>query len=297
MPAATPPAVVTIGDLYVDVQSRALWLGVDPSVDPAGSIIVSDYNYTFEVIAAALVTAGAYTDAQVATRAPLAHTHVHGDITDFNAAVLSVIASSPSTSFPSGGIILWSGSIVDIGVGPLANWALCDGTNGTPDLRDRFVMGAGNVAAGSLNPNATAVTTSDGAHTPIVQGTSLSVAQTPAHSHTFSGSDSFASSTGLAGTHNHVITGVLDGGGTVDALVRTSNGNGGSSVSFPVSTVASHQHTFSGSVTIAGTTSSQGAGAMHSHIADAVPAHNHTISSANLRAALPYYALAYIMKL
>jgi len=35
---------------------------------------------------------------------------------------------------------MWSGSIAEIPDG----WALCDGTNGTPDLRDRFIVGAGN---------------------------------------------------------------------------------------------------------------------------------------------------------
>lgn len=40
---------------------------------------------------------------------------------------------------PLGGIILWSGAIATIPV----NWQLCNGTNGTPDLRDRFVVGAG----------------------------------------------------------------------------------------------------------------------------------------------------------
>jgi len=41
---------------------------------------------------------------------------------------------------PIGGIIMWSGSIVNIP----ANWALCNGLNGTPDLRDRFVIGSGS---------------------------------------------------------------------------------------------------------------------------------------------------------
>lgn len=41
---------------------------------------------------------------------------------------------------PIGGIILWSGSIASIPSG----WALCDGSNGTPDLRNRFVVGAGS---------------------------------------------------------------------------------------------------------------------------------------------------------
>lgn len=44
---------------------------------------------------------------------------------------------------PLGGIIQWSGAIVDIPTG----WQLCDGTNGTPDLRDKFVAGAGSTYA------------------------------------------------------------------------------------------------------------------------------------------------------
>ena len=41
---------------------------------------------------------------------------------------------------PAGGIIMWSGAIGSIPSG----WALCDGNNGTPDLTNKFVIGAGN---------------------------------------------------------------------------------------------------------------------------------------------------------
>jgi len=44
-------------------------------------------------------------------------------------------------TIPIGGIIMWSGSIVSIPTG----WALCNGSSGTPDLRDRFIVGAGNI--------------------------------------------------------------------------------------------------------------------------------------------------------
>ncbi len=40
---------------------------------------------------------------------------------------------------PIGGIIMYNGAFADIP----ANYALCDGTNGTPDLRGRFIVGAG----------------------------------------------------------------------------------------------------------------------------------------------------------
>ena len=52
-------------------------------------------------------------------------------------------APSPPTPTPAGVIVLWSGSIGSIPVG----WALCNGSNGTPDLRDRFVVGAGSTYA------------------------------------------------------------------------------------------------------------------------------------------------------
>ncbi len=42
-------------------------------------------------------------------------------------------------------IVVWSGAIADIPLG----WALCDGTKGTPDLRDVFVIGSG----GSFDPD------------------------------------------------------------------------------------------------------------------------------------------------
>ena len=60
---------------------------------------------------------------------------------------------------PSRGIIMWSGTAADIPTG----WALCDGTGGTPDLTDRFILGAGKAyqpgatgCAATDNPSVTA---------------------------------------------------------------------------------------------------------------------------------------------
>ena len=50
----------------------------------------------------------------------------------------TIPASAPT--LPTGVIVLWSGAIGSIPSG----YYLCDGTNGTPDLRDRFIIGAGN---------------------------------------------------------------------------------------------------------------------------------------------------------
>lgn len=43
----------------------------------------------------------------------------------------------------TGLVALWSGAIVDIPAG----WKLCDGNNGTPNLKNRFVVGAGDTYA------------------------------------------------------------------------------------------------------------------------------------------------------
>jgi|DEB0MinimDraft_10_1074344.scaffolds.fasta_scaffold28295_1 hypothetical protein len=42
-------------------------------------------------------------------------------------------------TIPTGVIVMWSGAVSAIPSG----WVLCDGTNSTPDLRDRFIVGAG----------------------------------------------------------------------------------------------------------------------------------------------------------
>lgn len=52
-------------------------------------------------------------------------------------------APTPPTPTPAGVIVLWSGSIGSIPAG----WVLCNGSNGTPDLRNRFVVGAGSTYA------------------------------------------------------------------------------------------------------------------------------------------------------
>jgi microcystin-dependent protein len=76
---------------------------------------------------------------------------------------------------PSGIISLWSGSVASIPSG----WLLCDGSNSTPDLRDRFVVGAGStyaVAATGGSANATLVS-----HTHTA--TSTSSVTDPGHLH------------------------------------------------------------------------------------------------------------------
>ena len=60
------------------------------------------------------------------------------------AHALSVaVAGGGGSGVPNGAIIMWSGTVATIPDG----FSLCDGSNGTPDLRNRFVIGAGDTYA------------------------------------------------------------------------------------------------------------------------------------------------------
>lgn len=54
--------------------------------------------------------------------------------------IVTRLSTKPDSGVPKGSIIPWYGQIKDIPSG----FALCNGENGTPDLRDRFLVGAGN---------------------------------------------------------------------------------------------------------------------------------------------------------
>ena len=53
---------------------------------------------------------------------------------------------------PVGGIIMWSGSIASL-TSSAPNFKLCDGNNGTPDLRNRFIIGANADNSGNATTN------------------------------------------------------------------------------------------------------------------------------------------------
>ena len=85
-------------------------------------------------------------------------------------ATTAYVATAVSAGIPSGGIIIWSGASNAIPSG----WYLCNGSNGTPDLRNRFVVGAGSTYA---------VGNTGGSKDAIVVSHTHSVSD-PGHSHT-----------------------------------------------------------------------------------------------------------------
>jgi hypothetical protein len=304
--SAPAPGVAIPGDLYVDLQSKQLWLGVDTSVDATGSVLVSDIMAIQPAIDTSTATAKSYTDTQVATRAPTVHTHTASQITDFTNAVVNVISTQPGVkAWTRYMISMYSGSQANIGVGNLVGWALCDGTIytvnsvqvATPDLRDRFILGAGNKPNNSTNVTTGLVTGAAGAHTPVVQGTALSIAQMPSHGHTATIAGSGTGGTNNAGAHAHSP---LNGGGFTTYFGNGTNmgsSGGGSGLQQGGSTDSqgTHSHTVSVNVTVSGGTDAAGSGSAHTHTATAVPDHTHSVTLQNFRESIPYFALAFIM--
>ena len=206
-----------------------------------------------------------------------------GDLS-YNSSNGQFSVSVPS-AFVSGMIILWSGNTGNIPTG----FVLCDGNNGTPNLTDRFVVGAG----AAYSPGATGGSSS----------VTLSTSQLPSHNHSFSGSSShshtinnhthtFSASTNNQGSHVHNLLynhGAF-GGSSGAVTPRSGNTPVVPGISGRVSSEGGHSHSMSGTtgnpsnrgtntqtVTISGNTGSTGSG-----------------SSVENRP--PYYALCYIMK-
>ena len=98
-------------------------------------------------------------------------------------------------AFVSGMIILWSGNVNSVPSG----WVICDGSNSTPDLRDKFVVGANNAyavgATGGATTDSISISISGNTGVESVFGSNGYIQPSPhnarpQHSHSFSGSGS-----------------------------------------------------------------------------------------------------------
>ena len=181
-----------------------------------------------------------------------------------------VLDSNLVNSFvPVGGIIMWSGTIAQAEA--LTNWAICDGQNGTPDLRDRFVLGVGSSVAAS-----TASVDDTGGSNSIT----LTEGQMPSHNHNITdnghshGNGTLADATqSITGDVRRISEGYRSQGTASGIHTKVNDGNNNITGSSSTSPVAGF--TFDGT---------------HRHGTD-------TQGSSGTNANLPpYYALCYIMK-
>ena len=137
-------------------------------------------------------------------------------------------APAVSNTVPSGLIAIWSGSTGSIPSG----WLLCNGSNGTPDLRNSFILGAGNTyAVGATGGSTDAIVVS---HT----HTATSVVTDPSHSHSTSSwitpnsggnsgfnSGSLYAPTGTGANTNPAVTGITVATTNATAGVSGSGAN------------------------------------------------------------------------
>lgn len=214
-------------------------------------------------------------------------------------ATTAYVRTEITTLIPTGVITLWSGSIVSIPSG----WLLCNGSSGTPDLRDRFVVGAGTTYAVGATGGSASVTldaTMIPAHTHSLSASGTTSAVSNDHNHTFSGTSS-----GQSVSHSHAVSdpghfhssdsnGAPNGIGAGAAFTNGYPNFPGKDTNTKTTGISlgnnsvDHNHTYSGTtsgssanhthtVTVSGTSGSTGGGLSHENRP-------------------PYLALAYIMK-
>jgi hypothetical protein len=142
--------------------------------------------------------------------------------------IIGVAGTSTGTTIPTGVISLWYGSIGSVPSG----WYLCDGANGTPDLRNRFVVGAGSTYAVAATGGSTDAIVVSHTHT----ATSTSTVTDPGHAHTLSQVNGSASAgpTATASGAGGLTTATATTGITVaTATTNASAGVSGTNANLP----------------------------------------------------------------
>lgn len=89
------------------------------------------------------------------------------------AATTEFVQAALSALLPSGVITMWSGAVSSIPTG----WLLCNGASGTPDLRNRFIVGAGSTYAVAATGGSTDAVVVSHTHTATVTD--------PGHNHSY----------------------------------------------------------------------------------------------------------------
>lgn len=171
------------------------------SGDPGKIIKGSEFDVEFNALQTA-VNSKANSISPALTGTPTAPTASSGTNTSQIATTEFVNTAITAGGAPSGLIAMWSGSIATIPAG----WLLCNGTSGTPDLRNRFVVGAGSTyAVADTGGSADAIVVSH-THTATVATTSL----TGEISSQYANGSNHGGTTGVFSQSNYQVDG--DGG-------------------------------------------------------------------------------------
>lgn len=187
--------------------------------DPLKRVKGTELDDEFDAIAVAIATK-ANSASPSFTGTPVAPTASVGTNTTQLATTAFVLANG----VPAGSILMWSGTIASIPSG----WYLCNGSNSTPDLRNKFIIGAYQDDSG-------AKTTITGTGT---QTGGSKDAVNVSHTHG-SGNTGSASLTGTfaVSAQANITSGVFSRGSGF-------GGNGGEpQTNYPINMDATHTHT------------------------------------------------------
>jgi hypothetical protein len=190
--------------------------------NPSKVIKGTEIDAEYTAIASAIASK-ADSNSPTFTGTPLAPTASAGTNTT-QIASTAFVTTAVAAAIPSGGIIIWSGSSSAIPTG----WVLCNGSNSTPDLRDRFVIGAGSTyAVGDTGGSANAIVVSH-THTATVTDSGHSHSYTDVGRDNFiygstSGPDFNSTTAGTSTTTGSAVTGISVTNSTTGASGTNAN--------------------------------------------------------------------------
>ena len=133
-------------------------------------------------------------------------------------------SSTSGVTIPTGLIAIWSGSTGSIPSG----WTLCNGSNGTPDLRNSFIIGAGsNYSVGATGGSADAI---------VVNHTHKATVTDPGHTHPLNQSNMNGTASGryaFSNYDNSYGTGATQSATTGITVANTATGVSGTNANLP----------------------------------------------------------------
>jgi len=247
LPQSASPSSIAEGSIAWDTDDDKVVVGTGFGVK---TLVDSDSTQTLtnKTLTAPTVSGGTINNASV------------GATTRSSGAFTTLAASGAVSFLPTGIICMWYGSVATIPTG----WALCNGSNGTPDLRDKFVIGARQDDGTTAKTNVTGALSQTGGtkDAVIVSHTHTATVVDPGHGHpTRVATSAGASSDATGGL-------MLDATGTVTNFVSFTG--------TPTNTAG--QQVGGGTTGVSVTNASAG-------------------SSGDNQNLPPYYALCYIMRL
>jgi len=185
--------------------------------NPAKVIKGTEIDTEYTAIASA-ISSKADSNSPTFTGTPLAPTASAGTSTT-QIASTAFVTTAVAAAFPSGGIIIWSGSSASIPSG----WVLCNGSNSTPDLRDKFVVGAGSTyAVGATGGSANAIVVS---HTHTLTD--------PGHAHSYNQPIFSGGNSQSGGGVNQFVSSAATTGSNTTGITIASAGSSGTNANLP----------------------------------------------------------------